>query len=306
VINDTQLIVSGSYRIKGAQMALTFFTKIFKRKSDSKASALFVTPDKLRELFDYGHHHGLTGLGLPEHVIDGVGRLIDWQPEPKDWTIRVDYKGYKIGDQIVIPSHIKWSNNPEFKYIGLEGDELQFRVGQSAYFLSDVTTDTDLIHQIDELFKFWYQHLQLPISPTSEVPAEFATTTGPVLLGFDVLSVVYPNHDTTSVPAYTAIELAKLLANEMETRWFAIEPAFEIYSVSEVLKKALGGENAFGFEFGPVHQGSDEFETSLTIIVRETSGGGFMLLMEKADEHYAVKISELFNANIKSGVRMQE
>ena len=68
----------------------------------------------------------------------------------------VDAGALKVGDEIVIPLHIKWSDNPRFKYLVLVDDVLEFRAsdtGASAVFLAAATSDAALIREIDDLFQ---------------------------------------------------------------------------------------------------------------------------------------------------------
>jgi hypothetical protein len=68
-------------------------------------------------------------MSLTEGQAQGLGRHIAWQVEARDWTIKVEAKGFKLGDEIIVPPHIKWSANPVFAYVGIVGDAVEFRYG---------------------------------------------------------------------------------------------------------------------------------------------------------------------------------
>lgn len=55
-------------------------------------------------------------------------------------------------------------------------------------------------------------------------------------------------------------------------------------------------EDAVGFDFGPFDRATDDFTHRYTVIVRETAGGGFMLLIQDGATAFADKTRALFKA----------
>jgi hypothetical protein len=288
-----------------------FFKMLFRMGSAPGPTQSFVTISKVCELFQYGRDHGCQGLSLSEDEVKGPLRLIDWQADAKDWTILVANNTFEIGDKIVIPPHIKWSDNPHFRYVGIVNDRLEFRTsddGESAWFLAAETSNSEVVEQIDAFFKFWYLRLQLQQSgqQTTEVAAGIETVTrGSPIRGFKVVSLIYPNHIASDAEPFTARELAMLLSRSMDIDWFAPTPEFEHFAVSEVRIGNSGNDDAHGFDFGPVDQDNDDFVDRNTVIVRETAGGGMMLLVEETAEKYGAQIKILYEGLPDTGHRLQ-
>ena len=286
---------------------------LFRGGSDECDPACAVTLHRLHQLFEYGYRHNRNGLSLSEDEADGLARLIDWQAEPRDWTIRVASNRFQVGDQIVIPPHIKWSNNPHFRYVGIANGTFEFRSGdhgQSAYFLADVTADPDVIREIEQLFAFWYERLQLSLPRAGDGVelSEFSSLTRDApIRGFAVLLAIYPNHETAQGTPFTAQELATLLARSVDRNWFAAEEEFDHFAVSGVVQGNAENSDCHAFDFGPFDQDSDDFQARHTVIVRETAGGGFMLLVQQQTVlESGARLKELFEALVSSGDRLLE
>ena len=279
-----------------------WLTHLFLDGSDERDPAPAVTLHRLDQVFEFGQRNNCTGLSLSDDEAGGLARLIDWQAEPRDWTILVASNRFQVGDQIVIPPHIKWSNNPHFRYVGVAKGTLEFRSGnhgQSAYFLADVTTDPDVIREIEQLFAFWYGRLQLPL-PHAGVGVEItefsSITRETPIRGFAVVSTIYPNHETIQATPFTGQELATLLVRSVDRDWFGADEAFDHFAVSGVVRGNAENSDCHAFDFGPFDQDSDEFLVRSTVIVRETAGGGFMLLIQDGSGEHATKITTLFEA----------
>ena len=270
--------------------------------SDERDPACAVTLHRLHQLFEYGYRHNRNGLSLSEDEADGLARLIDWQAEPRDWTILVASNRYQIGNQIVVPPHIKWSNNPHFRYVGIVGGAIEYRSGdegQSAYFLADVTTDREVMRQIDELFRFWSERLQLDRTnqDLGIQLSEFQSVTRETPInGFTVLSIIYPNHSVGRPAPLNGEALATLLAHSIDCDWFAADPGLDQFAVSDVVRGEGDNIDCHAFDFGPCDHETDEFLSRHTVIVRETAGGGFLLLIQEGAREYAAKITKLFEA----------
>jgi hypothetical protein len=289
-----------------------FLKRLFRIGSAPSPVQLFVTIDKVHALFAYGRDQGCQGLGLSEDEVMGPQRLMDWQADTKDWTILVASKSFAVGDEIVIPPHIKWSNNPHFRYIGIVNGALEFRTGdngESAWFLANVTSNPEVVEEISAFFKFWYDRLQLQHNeqPTEQPIAGLASLTRDTpIRGFKVITVIYPNHKTSKKAPYTVRELARLLSRTMDINWFAKTPEFEHFAVTDVSIGSSRDEDAFGFDFGPFDQDSGEFLTRSTVIVRETAGGGMMLLVEETAYIYNAKLKTLYEELPEAGHRLPE
>jgi hypothetical protein len=216
-----------------------------------------------------------------------------------------------VGDKIVIPSHIKWSDNPHFRYIGIVNDNPEFCAsddGGSAWFLAPKTSLPEAVEQIEVFFKFWYHRLQSPHRDlqTTDVAASLETVTrGSLITGFKVVAFIYLKHVVSDAEPFTARELAMLLSRSMDIDWFAQTSELEHFAVSEVNRSNSGDDDAHEFDFGPVDTGSDDFLERNTVIVRETAGGGMMLLVEETAEKYSAQIKILYEGLPDTGHRLQ-
>jgi hypothetical protein len=279
-----------------------FISILRSREPDREDTELYVTPVRMGEVFEFGRSRGITGFAFPETEAIGLARIIDWQPDTQAWTVRVDAKPFKVGDQVSIPPHIKWSSYPHFRYVGLIKDALEFRSGdggESAWFLAQPTREPATLREIDTLFEYW--HSQLSSRRTGRQLEEelfdlgIATRATPIN-GFTVLSVTYPNHLHANDPPYTAVELATLLARSMDLQWFGTDKRFDGYSVTAVQQGNGENSDAYAFDFGPFEEEEDDFEWRFTVIVRETAGGGFMLLIDDVGGEHSAKIKALYDA----------
>jgi hypothetical protein len=290
-------------------MVRKFLARFLRGGVDGEERPALITPERVQDLFDYGRRHDVSGIALEESEATGLARLIDWQPDVRDWTIRVATMRFAAGDQIVIPPHIKWSDNPHFRYAGIVDGVLEFRSGdngESAWFLAEAATEPRLVEQTAGLFEFWYHRLQLDRigQQAVEDPAGLgAVTRGSPIRGFNVQSVIYPNHTAPGDPPYTAAELAMLLSRSMDLHWFAEEAAFDHFSVSAVQQGNGDNQDAVAFDFGPFDKDADDFVTRCTVIVRETAGGGFMLLVQDTGAEHAARIKALYDALPGDGYR---
>lgn len=283
-----------------------FFTTA--TSATEKSPDLFISVERLHQLFAFGRSQDTSGLSLSEEEAIGLQRSISWEAEPKDWTIRVAIKSFAVGDKIKLPAFVQWSNNPQFRYVGIVDGRLEFRVGkagESAYFVADVTTNADEIAEINALFKVWYERLKLD-QPSPGLPQglQSVTTTDTPIRGFSVLQIGYPNHILQLDPPYSAQELATRLSYQMEVDWFAKDLPYEHFRVSAVAQGMEPHKDAYWFDFGLFNKKANEFDNRHTLIVRPTAGGGFMLLLQNSGEKYADEIRPLFANIMETGERM--
>jgi hypothetical protein len=266
-------------------------------------SGAVVTVEKIRHVFQYGTRRNWSGMSLTEGQAQGLGRHIAWQVEARDWTIKVEAKGFKLGDEIIVPPHIKWSANPVFAYVGIVGDAVEFRYGSdqdSAWFLCPQASLSDDIRKIEAIFQFWYERLGLPQSLEDDAHrpnfVELIVSSSSPIRGFRVLSLQYPNHIQPDLIPFTARELAACLSRDMAAEGF--EPTR--FAVSEVAQGTGDHADAYWFEFGPYEASAD---IRYALIVRETAGGGFMLLVQDTGVNYGPVITDLFKKIVGSNTR---
>lgn len=255
-----------------------------------------VTVEKIRQVFAYGLKYDLTGIELSEHEASGLARMIDFQHEPRDFTIRVALKGFEIGQRVVIPPHIKWSKHPEFAYVGIVDDAVELRYGtevSSAWYLCPVASNPQDKRKVEALFQFWYERLGLPESlDTSESPdlTNMATVSEP-FPGFAVLSLRYAERPEVG-RGVTAQDLATRLGYAMDVNWFDENPDLSHFGVTEVTKR---GADGCGFDFGPYDESVEDFSERYAVVIRQTAGGGVMLLIQDAAKaSYGETVKGLF------------
>ena len=108
-----------------------------------------------------------------------------------------------------------------------------------------------------------------------------------------MLALCYPDHLGRVGPPGTRNDLALRLARDMDVAWFANSPDFEHSAVSDFyeVRDPTDGEQALAFDFGPYDPSADEFITSDMIILRDTAGGGIMLLVQNSAGERMEKIS---------------
>ena len=121
--------------------------------------------------------------------------------------------------------------------------------------------------------------------------------------GFTVLDLAYPNHLHLDHEPVTNYDLALRLSHDMDLVWFANDAELKHFRSTGPVQGNAANEDAFGFDFGPLDQTTSEFAHHYTVIVRETAGGGFMLLLEDSALGYADQIRELFKAIIEDPER---
>jgi hypothetical protein len=72
------------------------------------------------------------------------------------------------------------------------------------------------------------------------------------------------------------------------------------FAVSEVAQGTGDHADAYWFEFGPYEASAD---IRYALIVRETAGGGFMLLVQDTGVNYGPVITDLFKKIVGSNTR---
>ena len=113
--------------------------------------------------------------------------------------------------------------------------------------------------------------------------------------GFTVLSIAYPNHLHPDCRPMSNCDIAPRLCHDMAVNWFGKDLLFAHFGVTGPLRGNAENDDAFGFEFGPYDDTSETLKHDYTVIVRETAGGGFMLLIRNNAMAFAAKIRELFD-----------
>jgi hypothetical protein len=137
-------------------MMFEFIKKFFARND-------FISIGKFHEVIEYSKINSCGGWTPQNAETSKLGYNLGLQSKPEAWTIRVDDAKFRIGDQIVIPPHIKWGNSPYFRYVAVIDDALELRSGddgQSAWFLADVTANDQTTREIDCLFRAWYNFMK--------------------------------------------------------------------------------------------------------------------------------------------------
>jgi hypothetical protein len=122
--------------------------------------------------------------------------------------------------------------------------------------------------------------------------------------GFTVLGIAYPNHIQPEAEPLTAYDVALRLSHDMDVDWFANDHDLKHYACTGPVRGNDETDIAFGFDFGPFDHAVDDFTDRYTVIVRETAGGGFMLLLEDNAFAFVDKTRALFEAIIADRDRM--
>jgi hypothetical protein len=152
---------------------------------------------------------------------------------------------------------------------------------------------TEEIAQIVEDIKEASELLRTKILFKHEFEVE-PVGSGTPIRGFTVLSIAYPNHLHTDSKHMSNYDIALRLSHDIDVEWFGNDPAFGHFGTTLPLQGNSENEEAFGFDFGP----SDDRSKYCTVIVRETAGGGFMLLLQNEALEFSEKVTELFNGII--------
>jgi hypothetical protein len=122
--------------------------------------------------------------------------------------------------------------------------------------------------------------------------------------GFTVLGIAYPNHIQPEAEPLTAYDVSLRLSHDMDVEWFACDHDLKHYACTGPVRGNDETDIAFGFDFGPYDHAVDDFTDRYTVIVRETAGGGFMLLIQDAARAFAEKTRGLFDAVVADRDRM--
>lgn len=111
---------------------------------------------------------------------------------------------------------------------------------------------------------------------------------------FQVLATAYPNHSRPGRQPVSTHDLALRMSYDMDVLWFGTDPAMSHFAITETTSLAEDGEVWSGFDFGPSAPDSDDFVQRHQIVIRQTAGGGFMLLVEKTSGAYADRLKTIF------------
>lgn len=139
---------------------MSFLKKLIGQNETEKNYNPKITVEKIQQLFEYGKLKNLIGTGddsLREKY--NVGHLISWESEERY------FKGYKDIPAQNVPTHIKWSNNPVFAYVSILDNKVRYHYsedGDSAVYICPITTNTEHIKLIDEIFEHYYNKFGLP------------------------------------------------------------------------------------------------------------------------------------------------
>jgi hypothetical protein len=117
--------------------------------------------------------------------------------------------------------------------------------------------------------------------------------------GFTVLGIAYPNHIQPEAQPLTAHDIALRLSHDMDVDWFADDHDLKHYACTGPVRGNDESEIAFGFDFGPYDRAIGDFKVRYTVVLRETAGGGFMLLMQDTALAFVDKTRALFEAIIE-------
>lgn len=126
-------------------------------------------------------------------------------------------------------------------------------------------------------------------------------TSGTSIRGFTVVTVIYPNHAAPDGAPYSARELAMLLARSMDNNWFVAGSPVARFALTDLYPGQAAGRGVYGFDFGPHDDDRDDFEARYTVLVRETTGGGFMLLAADEAQQFVPRLLELYKALPEGG-----
>jgi hypothetical protein len=91
--------------------------------------------------------------------------------------------------------------------------------------------------------------------------------------------------------------------DDLDVEWFGNDVELRHFGCTKPVRGNDENEDAFGFDFGPYDQDIGNFSCRHTIIVRETAGGGFMLLIEDAAFAFANKTRALFELIVEDTER---
>jgi hypothetical protein len=114
--------------------------------------------------------------------------------------------------------------------------------------------------------------------------------------GFTVLAIAYPNHIQPEAKPLTAYDIALRLSHDMDVDWFLNDQDLTQYACTGPVPGNDEGEIAYGFDFGLYDRIARDFKVRYTVVVRETAGGGYMLLIQDSALAFAGKTRVLFDA----------
>jgi hypothetical protein len=128
---------------------------------------------------------------------------------------------------------------------------------------------------------------------TPSAAADILEPANSPIRGFTVLSMSYRNHIHPDIPPVSNHDLALRLSYDLD-RAFLNDPELKHLSCGKPYQGSGENEDAFAFYFGQYDRSAEDYITSYTIIVRETAGGGFMLLIENTAMAFADTTRALF------------
>ncbi|RZK56114.1 MAG: hypothetical protein EOO91_12740 [Pedobacter sp.] len=139
---------------------MNFLKKLFGQTEPDENYEPKITVEKIQQLFEYGKRENLIGTG-DDNLIGKykVGHQIRWETESKF------RKAYNDIPAQTVPPHIQWGNNPVFGYVSILDNKVQYHYaedGGSAVFICPITTNTEHIKFIDEIFEHYYNKFGLP------------------------------------------------------------------------------------------------------------------------------------------------
>lgn len=139
---------------------MSFLKKLFGQSEPEKDYEPKITVEKIHHIFEYGKLNNINGTSDENLKNLKVGRLISWEES-------YYFKGFKNNPAQTVPLNIKWSNNPIFCYVSIVDNKVQYHYGDdgsSAVFICPITTSTEHIKFIDEIFEHYYNEFGLPNS----------------------------------------------------------------------------------------------------------------------------------------------
>ena len=130
-----------------------------KRWADPSA----ITAERLSQVFRWSELKGQLGDSRP--CKDTLGQMLSIHREPQTIIYRRAFKNFAVGDEIHYPAHLVLGVNPEFAYIRLVDNSVEFRHTRTGENSAEARTATiTLSGRIAGVFEEWYLHLGLPES----------------------------------------------------------------------------------------------------------------------------------------------
>lgn len=226
---------------------MSFLKKLFGQKEPEKNYEPKITVEKIQQLFEYGKRENIIGTGdesLREKY--KVGDLINW--ENKEYY----YEGYKDIPAQNVPPNIKWSNNPIFAYVSILDNKVRYHYsenGGSAVYICPITTNTEHIKLIDEIFEHYYNNFGLPdVLNTAKIIKEKVSKADKVIFLEEYLTTKDQNFFDENFCDDSDIYKIAMWIDWREEDDNIINYCEDILQTGQLSVKTLDAENERGFE----------------------------------------------------------